>query len=464
MERRAFHAMGTRGRAAAGRRAERRERATLSRGPSASSSGWSAALALPPRLRALGAQPRRRARRRRRPRRRHAARPRGARAHRRPLRPHRPRRARRRRLRPHVRRGRPGRPCAAAPRRCGGAVRIDGRRIELEPGFRLDLGGIAKGYAVDRAAASSSAAGPVPRQRGRRPRRPRPALAGRRRDAPTAQITLGLEHGALATSGRDRRRWRRDGAEAHHLIDPATGLPADGDFLRVTVVAPHGGRGRGARQGGLPRRARRTGRPCSSRPTAGRCSPGASHEDRPDLLAARARERADRLRAADELGRSPGLTVKSKPLGARIKAAVVDRPAPVPLAARPRRGRAARARADARPDRPDAARRPARPRSQPLPAARDRHRRARGRADGPHLRLVLAPPPDRRAELAPAALPDLRGVRRRHRPRPRRRHRPVGVRALRGLGRRRRRPDGVASPDHERRNHDVPHRNRPVAV
>ena len=43
--------------------------------------------------------------------------------------------------------------------------------------------------------------------------------------------------GALATSGRDRRRWRRGGRELHHLIDPRSGAPADGDLLRATVVA-----------------------------------------------------------------------------------------------------------------------------------------------------------------------------------------------------------------------------------
>ena len=50
-------------------------------------------------------------------------------------------------------------------------------------------------------------------------------------------LTLELGDGAVATSGRDRRRWRRGGEELHHLIDPATGLPADGDLLRVTAVA-----------------------------------------------------------------------------------------------------------------------------------------------------------------------------------------------------------------------------------
>lgn len=46
-----------------------------------------------------------------------------------------------------------------------------------------------------------------------------------------------LTGGALATSGRDRRRWRRGGRELHHLSDPRTGAPADGNLLRATVVA-----------------------------------------------------------------------------------------------------------------------------------------------------------------------------------------------------------------------------------
>ncbi len=49
-------------------------------------------------------------------------------------------------------------------------------------------------------------------------------------------ITLGLTEGGVATSGRDRRRWRRGGKELHHLIDPRTGAPAETDLLRVTAV------------------------------------------------------------------------------------------------------------------------------------------------------------------------------------------------------------------------------------
>ncbi|MHB8470804.1 MAG: FAD:protein FMN transferase, partial [Gaiellaceae bacterium] len=51
-------------------------------------------------------------------------------------------------------------------------------------------------------------------------------------------LTVELRDAGLATSGRDRRRWRRDGRELHHLIDPRTGEPAETDLLRVTVIAP----------------------------------------------------------------------------------------------------------------------------------------------------------------------------------------------------------------------------------
>jgi thiamine biosynthesis lipoprotein len=127
---------------------------------------------------------------------------------------------------------------AAPPGRCLGGVAVDVESgvIELEPGTRLDLGGIAKGYAVDRACALLEAAGPGLVNAGG-------DLAARGRAWPvgvetsTGMITLELEHGALATSGRDRRRWATADGEAHHLIDPTTGAPAESDLLRVTVIA-----------------------------------------------------------------------------------------------------------------------------------------------------------------------------------------------------------------------------------
>jgi FAD:protein FMN transferase len=124
---------------------------------------------------------------------------------------------------------------------CGGGVGISGRTIELEPGTHLDLGGIGKGYTVDRAAAILSSAGPALVDAGGDiAARGRPDALGWRVGIETAKgtLTLALEDAAIATSGRDRRHWRRDGEERHHLIDPSTGRPAQGDLVRVTVVAP----------------------------------------------------------------------------------------------------------------------------------------------------------------------------------------------------------------------------------
>ena len=51
--------------------------------------------------------------------------------------------------------------------------------------------------------------------------------------------TLRVTDGAVATSGLDRRVWRRpDGAYAHHLLDPATGEPAWTGLISATALAP----------------------------------------------------------------------------------------------------------------------------------------------------------------------------------------------------------------------------------
>jgi thiamine biosynthesis lipoprotein len=125
------------------------------------------------------------------------------------------------------------RPSVSDPAQCGGDVRIEGATIELEPGTRVDLGGIGKGYAVDRACDLLALAGPCLVNAGG-------DLAVRGGAWPVGVsdgLTLELSRGAMATSGRDRRRWRAGGEERHHLIDPATGRPARSEYVRVTVVA-----------------------------------------------------------------------------------------------------------------------------------------------------------------------------------------------------------------------------------
>jgi thiamine biosynthesis lipoprotein len=128
------------------------------------------------------------------------------------------------------------------------AIRLDpGRRaVMLPPGMRLDLGGIAKGWAAERAARRLARYGPALVDaggdiavRGARvggepwvvgvddPLRPGEHLA-----------ILLLSSGGVATSGRDLRRWRQGDVERHHIIDPRTGAPAQTDILAATVVAP----------------------------------------------------------------------------------------------------------------------------------------------------------------------------------------------------------------------------------
>src|SRR4029079_16386541 len=120
---------------------------------------------------------------------------------------------------------------------CAGKVSVHGCRGELEGGAKLDLGGIGKGYAAERAAEVLATAGPCLVDAGGDV-----AVRGGHAwpvgvDTGDGVVTLERERGALATSGSDRRRWIRGGEERHHLIDPRTGRSADSDVLRATVFA-----------------------------------------------------------------------------------------------------------------------------------------------------------------------------------------------------------------------------------
>jgi thiamine biosynthesis lipoprotein len=133
--------------------------------------------------------------------------------------------------------------------RAGALVDLDDGRARLEPGAAVDLGGIGKGFSAARAIDAMLAVWPelpgaladlggdvalngMPPEGGAW----RIAVADPRRAGATLGV-LRLEGGGVATSGRDRRRWGADGS-LHHLIDPATGAPAAGGPLTVTVVAP----------------------------------------------------------------------------------------------------------------------------------------------------------------------------------------------------------------------------------
>jgi thiamine biosynthesis lipoprotein len=120
-----------------------------------------------------------------------------------------------------------------------------GLTVALPPGIRLDLGGIAKGWAVDRATAMLEALGPGLVNAGGDLRAwgDQPGAGDERGwlaavDDPTRPESdaawLWVRDNAVATSSTATRRW----AGGHHLIDPRTGLPAETDLVSVTVSAP----------------------------------------------------------------------------------------------------------------------------------------------------------------------------------------------------------------------------------
>ena len=128
-------------------------------------------------------------------------------------------------------------PGEAAPG--GGSVHVGNALITLEPGVRLDLGGIGKGYAVDRALDLLAPFGPCLVNAGGDlavSGTPAPGVWAVAVETSEGPRTLGLSSGALATSGSDRRRWRTAIGTGHHLIDARTGRPSESDLLRVTAL------------------------------------------------------------------------------------------------------------------------------------------------------------------------------------------------------------------------------------
>jgi FAD:protein FMN transferase len=121
------------------------------------------------------------------------------------------------------------------------------RSIWLPPGMRLDLGGIAKGWAADQAARRLAKFAPTLIDAGGDIAISGPQANGKRwligvadPSEPERNLELlAIARGAVATSGRDYRRWQRDGVWQHHIIDPRTGEPAKTDVIAATVIAPN---------------------------------------------------------------------------------------------------------------------------------------------------------------------------------------------------------------------------------
>jgi thiamine biosynthesis lipoprotein len=137
-------------------------------------------------------------------------------------------------------------------------INAETREVYLEDkGMELDLGGITKGFAADKAvdaiknkgvtAALVAVAGDI---RGfglnisgqgwkvgiQNPR----TRAGS--DKPWEDIfaVLRLKDKAISTSGDYQRFFIKDGVRFHHILDPQTGYPSESGLISVSVIAPEG--------------------------------------------------------------------------------------------------------------------------------------------------------------------------------------------------------------------------------
>jgi thiamine biosynthesis lipoprotein len=127
-------------------------------------------------------------------------------------------------------------------------IEIVGTQIGLpKPGMSLGLGGIAKGYAIDRAGAVLKAngyenylvnGGGDVLTAGTRAGRPwRIGVRSPRGKRNELIARLSVAGAAVVTSGDYERFKIVDGVRFHHILDPRTGYPAQ-ECRSVTVVAP----------------------------------------------------------------------------------------------------------------------------------------------------------------------------------------------------------------------------------
>jgi thiamine biosynthesis lipoprotein len=129
-------------------------------------------------------------------------------------------------------------------------VELDHKQMKVRyahPQTYVDLGGIAKGHAVDRVIAilqaerittASVAAGGDSRIIG--DRRGEPWTVGVRdpRNEKAVAVLLPLIDTAVSTSGDYERYFEKDGVRYHHILDPKTGVSAKGS-MSVTIIGPN---------------------------------------------------------------------------------------------------------------------------------------------------------------------------------------------------------------------------------
>lgn len=137
-------------------------------------------------------------------------------------------------------------------------VHTGGTAARLDEGTRIDLGGIAKGYASDCLTKIFETSGA---ERGWASLGGNVAAWGTRPDGDPWRVgvrdpkyterealvgTVGLENAFAVTSGGYERFFEENGRIYHHILDPETGCPAESGLVSVTVVADCAVEGGGA--------------------------------------------------------------------------------------------------------------------------------------------------------------------------------------------------------------------------
>jgi thiamine biosynthesis lipoprotein len=127
-------------------------------------------------------------------------------------------------------------------------VRVDLEKntVDLPAGMRIGLGGIAKGYGVDRAMAvllehdikhAIVNAGGDLKALGKKYGEPWEVAIRHPRNRERVIASLPVSNTCVVTSGDYERFFEHEGRRYHHIIDPRTGLPSTG-CMSATVVAP----------------------------------------------------------------------------------------------------------------------------------------------------------------------------------------------------------------------------------
>ncbi len=127
-------------------------------------------------------------------------------------------------------------------------VTLDGNTVRVASGQEIDFGAIGKGYACDKAKeflenskikkAVISVGGSL-------------LFHGKKSGGWTVAVrdpfsengifgTFVFDGGFVSTSGSYERYFEAEGKKYHHILDPATGYPAESDLVSVTVIADGG--------------------------------------------------------------------------------------------------------------------------------------------------------------------------------------------------------------------------------